>query len=95
MKKTLLATIALLTSVSVNAATVNDYMRDHPSLQRNPIVLSMILDWINDPVNKDTTETGYEMAQAIVSESAQACLAGYSKFDNDDCQAVIYTASDR
>lgn len=98
MKNNFLA-FALMTAASLpftaNAATINDYMRQHANLQSHPAVMSMILDWVNDPVNKDTTQSGYEMAQDVVNECAQACLAGAGRLNNEDCQAVINAAGDR
>lgn len=47
MKNNFLA-FALMTAASLpftaNAATINDYMRQHANLQSHPAVMSMILD---------------------------------------------------
>lgn len=93
--RTLLFLISLFTSCYLSAATINDYMHQHNNLQSHPEIMSMILDWVNDPVNKDAKEDGYTLAQDMVTESAHACLAGMSSLSNEDCQAVVYAAGDR
>lgn len=95
LKRIALISLVLLVPSITNAKTVNDYMQEHHELQNKSDVYAKILDWVNDPVNKDGKESGYELAEMMVNELAQACLAGYPSISDESCKAVVFTAGNK